>query len=399
MVICEESKCTGCMACYSACNSEAISITTDSKGFYIPEVNSELCINCNKCKRVCPSLNEHDVFNFEQQAFACWHKDEKIRMMSTSGGVFTGLARYVLSKQGVVFGVRFDDDFRAVHAEAVNLEQLKYFRGSKYIQSYVGNVYKTVKQRLESNRIVLFTGTPCQNAGLRIYLGKAYDNLITVDFICHSVPSPLVFKDYLEYIRKTIDSNITCINFSYKKPSWTVYSMRIDFISRKSYIANYFTDPYLIGFSKDYFSKDCCHQCKYTKPNRQSDITIADFWGYVSDDREYRNNEKGISLVLINSEKGSNIFSAISADYIVRQKSIHEAMKNKCLYTPFKKNPLSDDFWKEYLEHRDFELVKHKYFYRRRGSLKHRLSRLIDDYSFLMPKRCRRFYEVLKDKL
>ena len=387
------------MACYSACKAEAIRITADCKGFYIPEVNSELCINCGKCKRVCPSLKELDVTNYQQQAFACWHKDEKLRMMSTSGGVFTGLARYVLSKQGVVFGVRFDKDFRAVHAEAVNLEQLKYFRGSKYIQSYVGNVYKTVKQRLESNRIVLFTGTPCQNAGLRSYLGKAYDNLITVDFICHSVPSPLVFNDYLEYIRKTTDSDITGINFRYKKPSWTVYSMRIDFSSHKPYVANYFKDPFLIGFSKDYFSKDCCHQCKYTKLIRQSDITIADFWGYVSGDRKYRNNEKGISLVLTNSEKGSNIFSAISADYIVRQKSIQEAMKNRCLYAPYKKNPLSDDFWKEYLEHRDFELVKNKYFYRRRGSLKHRLSRLIDDNSFLMPKRCRRFYEVLKDKL
>ncbi|PYG86555.1 coenzyme F420-reducing hydrogenase beta subunit [Ruminiclostridium sufflavum DSM 19573] len=388
------------MACYSACKTGAISITTDCKGFYIPEVNSELCLNCDKCKIVCPSLNElSGSSDFQQQTFACWHKDEKIRMISTSGGVFSGLVRYVLSKQGVAFGVRFDDEFRAVYEEADNLKKLKYFRGSKYIQSYVGDVYKTVKQRLENNVIVLFTGTPCQNAGLRSYLGKAYDNLITVDIICHSVPSPLVFSDYIEYIRKTIDSDITEINFRYKKPSWTVYSMRIDFRSRKPYIADYFTDPYLIGFSKDYFSRDCCYECKYTKLNRQSDITIADFWGYVSDDRRYRNDEKGISLVLINSEKGSKVFSAISAAYIVRQKSIQEVMKNKSLYTPYKKNPLSDDFWKEYLEHRDFELVKNKYFYKRRGSLKHRLSRFIDDYSFLIPKRLRKFYERLKDEL
>ena len=389
------------MACYSVCKVNAISVATDNRGFYIPNVNSELCISCGKCNTVCPSLKELNTSNclshFQQQTFACWHKDENLRMESTSGGVFSGLAGYVLSTQGVVFGVKFDENFRAVHAEADNLEQLKYFRGSKYVQSYVGDVYKTVKQRLENNISVLFTGTPCQNAGLRSFLGKEYDNLITVDFICHSVPSPLVFNDYIGYIRKTIDTDIVEINFRYKKPSWTVYSMKIDFSNHQSYIADYFTDPYLIGFSRDYLSRDCCHECKYTKLDRQSDITIADFWGYISDDRKYRNNEKGISLVLINSKKGNKIFSAISDAYVVRQKSIQEAMKNKCLYTSYKKNPLSDDFWKEYLEHRDFEVVKNKYFYKRKGSLKHRLSRLIDDYSFLMPKRFRKFYERLKD--
>ncbi|MFZ5986466.1 MAG: Coenzyme F420 hydrogenase/dehydrogenase, beta subunit C-terminal domain [Bacillota bacterium] len=399
-MVCEENICTGCMACYSACNGGAINIKTDSKGFYVPQIDMDICIDCGVCREACPLLNKQCISDFQKQILACWSTDGELRQKSTSGGVFTGIAQYVISKNGTVFGARFDDEFKVIHAEANSLEELKHFRGSKYVQSYIGDIYKIVKERLKYEQLVLFTGTPCQNAGLKQYLGNKYENLITVDFVCHGVPSPLVFKDYIGYIRKTINNDISNIQFRYKKPSWTVFSMKIDFLTHQSYIADAFTDPYLIGFLNDYFSRECCHNCKFTNLNRPSDITIADFWGYISDDKKFRNDEKGISLVVINSPNGSHIFNEIKGSYIVVPKTIEEAMVgNKCLSNPYAKNSLSDDFWSDYLINRDFEFARRKYFYKRKPSLKNKVSRFINDHSYLMSKRMRIKYEKVKSKL
>ncbi|RCX19271.1 coenzyme F420-reducing hydrogenase beta subunit [Anaerobacterium chartisolvens] len=400
MNICGEKECTGCMACYSVCNHGAIAAGADSRGFYMPVIDNDICINCGNCKKVCPANRNVEKSHFKQEVFACWSNDPELRLGSTSGGIFTGLSKYVLSKGGTVFGAKFDSRFRVVHGSAEDERQLACFRGSKYVQSYMGDTYRDIKKRLDRGILVLFTGTPCQNAGLKCFLGKPYNNLIAVDIICHGVPSPLVFNDYVEYMKKKANSDISSISFRHKQPGWTVHSMKIDFSNNSSYMADVLTDPYLVGFLQNYFLRDCCHECKYAVLDRQGDITIADFWGYVSNRRKFRNDEKGISLVIINSKTGRDILEAVKGDYVVQKKDMREALNgNRCLQAPYGKNPLSDLFWKEYLDCRDFGLASQKYFYKRKSSLRRMVSRFIDDHSYLMPVDIRKKYENIKDRL
>ncbi len=386
------------MACLAACPVEAISVSFDKKGFYIPSVDNNKCINCGKCKRVCPSLNFEPKEN-TPEVFACWQKNDDIRAASTSGGMFFALAEYVIGKGGSVFGAAFDSNLVVEHTEITTFDDISRLQGSKYVQSRIGSVFKSVKERLDTDKYVLFTGTPCQVAGLKKYLGKTYEKLITVDLICHCAPSPGFFSDYLSHIKREHSVNITNIYFRNKKPSWTRFSMKIDFSDHPSYETSRMADPYLLAFLYDYISRDCCHKCKYTSVSRQGDITLGDFWGYVSEKRKFRNNEKGISLVLLNSNKGKHLFEQVKDDYICIKKDLSEAMAgNSCLYTPSSKNKNSDNFWADYFDG-GYETVKTKYLYQRKPSLKHRLSTAIDDYTFLMPAALNKKYRSAKKKM
>lgn len=400
MTICDDKSCTGCMACVGICPVDAIGISSDERGFYRPVIQENACIHCNRCRRICPSLNPSHG-NQVVWTVACWQPDQALRRDSTSGGAFTALADYVFAQGGTVFGAAFSDDLRVEHVEIFSREDMWRLRGSKYVQSYMGTVYRTVEQRLRDNRYVLFSGTPCQVAGLKAFLGKTYDRLLTVDIICHGVPSPLFFADYLEHIRQEYSPLINRINFRYKKPSWTKFSMKIEFADREPYLSDKFTDPYLIAFLYDYISQDCCHHCPYTSTARQGDITLADFWGYVSQKYKYRNDEKGISLVLINSKAGLNVFEQVSPRLICVDKKIEEAISgNRCLSSPYPQNKNTEAFWREYLgEKNGYDAVKSRYLYKRKAGIKHDISVAVDNFSWLIPHAIRSMYDRFKGKI
>lgn len=398
MKLCTAENCTGCMACYNICPVGAISISQDRKGFYVPEIHDAKCIHCNQCVSICPELR-HSRGQPPQSVLACWARNDVLRQASTSGGIFSGLAAETFRRGGVVCGVCLDHNLVARHVIVENIEKLTPLRGSKYVQSDVGNVMNACKQHLEAEKQVFFTGTPCQVAGFKNFLGHGYENLLTADIICHGVPSPLVFDKYLRFIESTYLKKIMSVQFRYKKPGWTVFSMQIVFEDQSEYIADSMTDPYLIAFLKDYISRDCCARCRYAVDWRQGDLTIADFWGYVSDKWATRNTEKGISLVLQNTAKGIEALDAIAKNYIIVEKTMEEAKSgNQCLSRPYPPNKETEKFWRKFLSDEKFEDVLKEYLYPRKRSKWHEVSRFIDDKSYLIPNGLRVQYDKFKQQ-
>ena len=201
-----KTECMGCHACFNKCPKQAIEMVEDEKGFKYPKVNKEKCIECGLCEKVCPIINNRKILN-EPKAYAIINKKDEIREKSSSGGIFTLLAEYVIKNGGVVFGAAFDENWNVKHYYVEDIQDINIFRGSKYMQSIIGNTYKQAEEFLKDDRIVLFTGTPCQIEGLKAYLGKEYDKLYTQDIICHGVPSPKVHNIYLEYLKKKFKAN------------------------------------------------------------------------------------------------------------------------------------------------------------------------------------------------
>ncbi len=372
----------------------------DEKGFYTPFVDDKICISCGKCLKICPQINKIVVKNIPK-VLACWQKNDTIRVQSTSGGVFTSLATNVLNHGGTVFGVSFENDYIVKHIEVTKTEEIHKLRGSKYVQSYIGDTYREIEKRLKDGKKVLFSGTPCQVAGLNNYLNKKYDNLITGDIVCHGVPSPKFFKRYIQDITNNYSKKIKNISFRYKSPSWSKFSMKIDFDDGSTYKKDKYKDTYLVAFLYDYITRECCHDCKYTSENRVSDITLADFWGYVSEKMKYRNNEKGISLLLLNSDMGEKLFKNVEDEFITVQKTLSEAKEgNVCLNKPYKANKNRDDFWEIFLNATNgYEKVQEKHLYKRSVDKKNKLSTTINDYMYIMPKPLRKTYAKAKGKI
>lgn len=325
----EKNKCTGCMACKNVCPVNAIKIERDSNGFQYPKINQAKCVHCNLCKRVCPvntPLKEQDHIT---KAYACKNKDTNIRMQSSSGGLFTLVAEYILNQNGVVFGAKFNKKFEVVHDYILKKEELFIFRGSKYLQSKIGDNYKKAKQFLEEGRKVLFTGTPCQVEGLLTYLGKDYDNLYTQDIICHGVPSPKVWKKYLEYKEK--NKKLKGINFRKKDIlGWNNYQVSYKYDSSEENV-HHEEDIYMKLFLKNFILRESCYSCNFKKVNRKSDITLADFWGINEVIPEF-NDEKGVSALIIHSKKGKEIFDSIKDSIVFREVSVEDIKKyNPCV--------------------------------------------------------------------
>lgn len=203
-----KAACCGCKACAAVCPKKCIKMVTDREGFWYPEVDQSACINCGKCERVCPVLNrkKRQPRKFGRKAYAAINTDPEIRFQSSSGGIFTAIAEAIIDRGGVVFGAAFDKEFAVRQVFAETKEDLAAFRGSKYVQSDMGDAYSSVLRFLQSGRIVLFSGTPCQIGALKSFLGKEYPNLITVDLICHGVPSPMVWEKYVRH-RRSLDSD------------------------------------------------------------------------------------------------------------------------------------------------------------------------------------------------
>lgn len=317
--------CTGCHACTNICPKKCIFMKYDNEGFLYPIVDYNICIKCKRCVIVCPIINNIKSYN-TPIAYACYNKDENIRLNSSSGGIFSLLAEKMIDRGGVVFGAVFNDNFEVEHKYIETKENIELLRGSKYVQSKIGTSYRQVKDFLESGREVLFSGTPCQIAGLKNYLVKAYSNLLTVDLICHGVPSPYVWQKYIKFRENKAGSEISKITFRNKKMGWKQYSVSFLFKNNTEYNKIYSNDLYMTAFLKNISLRPSCYNCRFKTLNRQSDITLADFWGVQNIFPEI-DDDKGVSLIFINSQSGEKIYNEVLDNVEYKEVDIKNAVK------------------------------------------------------------------------
>lgn len=395
MKICEPSLCTGCMACLNCCPHDAIKEMQNEHGFYVPGIITEKCVQCHLCQRICPA-NADELPSVSSKVFACWNTDADVRQCSTSGGMFILLANAILEKGGVVFGVVFDPDSGTVrHLRGESMEDVRAMVGSKYVQSRVGNTFRMVKNELGSGKKVLFTGTPCQCAGLKRFLRGQPENLYLIDIVCHGVPSPTVFKAYLSEITHGLP--VKEIRFREKRPSWELFSMNIIFGNHCEYRNDMHTDPFLRLFLENMDLNSCCHSCRYANTSRYGDVTLGDFWGYLSESYALRDNNKGISLTLLNTPKGEALFEQVKDHVIFTAKVIDEAIAgNWPLQSPTTRSEDSDVFWNEFLQKTGFSDLSVLKKPPVRPSIKHRIRLLMDKSFFLMPDSLKKKYRRIK---
>ena len=323
--ISEKKNCTGCHACASVCPQDCIIMKIDPEGFLYPSVDQTECIECGRCEAVCPIFNWTEVKN-EPIAYACINKNEAVRLESSSGGIFTLLAEEMIDQGGVVFGAGFDTDFSASHHYVETKEELKRFRGSKYVQSRIGETFRQAKDFLDKGCGVLFTGTPCQIAGLQSYLGNSYDHLICVDIICHGVPSPKVWQKYVAYRGERAGGKAQSVSFRNKDKGWKRFSMSFVFSNQKRYSQTFEKDPFMQAFLKNICLRPSCYSCEFKSLHRQSDITLGDFWG-AQNILPDLDDDKGTSLIFINSDRGQEIFDAIQGDIRYQDADINMAIQ------------------------------------------------------------------------
>lgn len=342
----DKRDCCGCHACYNICPQKCISMQPDAEGFWYPLVDIEECTDCGLCEKMCPILNKKIVEN-HPVAYACINKNDKIRQQSSSGGAFTVIVEKVIANNGVVFGAGFDGEFNVVHSWTDKLDGLSNFRGSEYVQSCIGDTYKEVLDFLKQGRQVVFSGTPCQIAGLRSYLGKDYEALICLDIICHGVPSPKVWQRYKLHMEEVYHAKAKRITFRRKNCGWKLYSVSFSFDNGTEYSQKFSDDIFMQGFLHNIYLRPSCYACSFKTLNRQSDITLADFWGIQSLLPGF-DDDKGTSLVLVNTQKGAGIFSSVVDKISYEKVDINQAiLYNTSAVKSVDYNPKRDQFFQE----------------------------------------------------
>lgn len=362
--------CCGCTACVAVCSHHCISMCEDEEGFLYPKVDVRACVDCGLCERVCPVLNQKTA-KYPQSVYAAINPDEDIREKSSSGGIFTMLAERVLQDGGVVFGAKFNDAWNIVHDYCESVDGLADFRGSKYVQSAMGDCYAKAKSFLKQGRKVLFSGTPCQIAGLHNFLRKDYEGLLTIDVVCHGVPSPLVWRSYLEGLKKrpqgvagknTVLSSlkaipvVTGISFRDKHDGWKKFGFSVRghaasaacqnsvFPSNDQILFREFfgENLFMRGFLSDIILRPSCYACPAKKGKSDSDITLADYWGIENQHPEIDDN-KGTSLVLIHTDKGQKAFEELSCKYVAS--SYNQALQGNSSIEQSVKEPNARRFY------------------------------------------------------
>lgn len=342
----DKINCCGCTSCYNVCPRNAIKMVEDKEGFFYPVIDENRCINCGMCRRVCPLKKQPKASTESQKIYGIKNSNIE-RAKSSSGAMFAALCKYIIENNGVVFGASFSENFEVIHSYAESLEECEGFRGSKYVQSNLGDCFQKVVFFLRNNRLVLFSGTPCQCDGLKRYLGEKKidsDKLVICDLICHGVPSPKVWKDYLSIIQSK--ESIISYKFREKKYGWHGDNISVTYKRGKKCV----NTPKLKLFTNFYFgnyiTRNCCEKCPYTNFNRISDITIGDFWGIEKANPSFDDN-KGVSLVLSNTEKGNSIIKKLLCDL-----EWFETNQNDCsqeqLSHPYIPASNRADFWEDY---------------------------------------------------
>jgi Coenzyme F420-reducing hydrogenase, beta subunit len=323
----EEISCTGCKMCADICPNYAISYRIDKRGFWYPQVDYNQCSKCGLCMKSCPGLTVYKTTNHAPEVYSAWLKDDAVRLSSTSGGLYYALAKRFIDDGSYIAGCRYSDSYReAFHIVTNTDEDLKKLIGSKYFQSDTAGIYRKIKDLLDAGQELLFCGTPCQSAALQAYLKKSYESLFTIDFICKGVTSPRVYSRYISELEKKYHSKVVSVHMKNKKKGWHCLGLSVRFQNRREYFRKGTDDPWVRGYAKDsLFMRPSCHYCRYKSLPRISDITVGDFWGIQRVKKE--DLFKGISLVMVNSEKGAALFDNIKSAIFFEQRSLDEAMK------------------------------------------------------------------------
>ena len=326
-------RCTGCSACLNRCPKQAITLVPNSEGFWYPSVSETNCVHCNLCINTCPILNPRQNLNFpEPKVYAAWNKDENIRIQSTSGGVFSALAQAFIRGGGCVIGARYCEDFTISHCIIEQEKDIPLLRQSKYAQSDLHDIFKEIRNKLTSGEKVLFCGTPCQSAGLQSFLCKDYSNLYTCDFICRGVISPKVYRQFLNDMSQKYGAALQMVQFKNKDYGWNRFSTKLRFQNKTVYQEDRDNDYYTRGYLKhNLYLRPSCHNCKFKSFPRVSDLSLGDFWGIGNYKKELDSN-KGTSVILINSQKGNELFSLMEDILVCSERTLSEVLTgNSCL--------------------------------------------------------------------
>lgn len=370
-----KTQCCGCSACFNVCPSKAITMCEDEEGFLYPKIDNGKCIHCNLCEKVCAfkvDQEQHTYIKGKETlpvAMAVKHKNFDVRINSRSGGVFTAVTDYVLSQGGAVYGAILADDFHVKHIKAVAADERNLMRGSKYVQSEMGDIFQNVKADLECGRLVLFSGTSCQVAGLKKFLRKDYENLFCMDIVCHGVPSPLVWKKYLSW-QEAKHGKCVSVDFRNKKDyGWIDHVETLTF-NKGGKVKKINSRVYTELFYGHAILRPACYECPYKSIYHPGDITIADFWGIEKAVPGFSDN-KGVSLVLINTLKGEKYFQYCKEDLEFIKTEIEKCLQPP-LVKPFPKPENREKFWKD-INEKPFEYIANLYG---RNGLKFKLKKL-----------------------
>ena len=358
--LCPAEDCTGCTACAAVCPVNAIEMRPDHEGFLRPSVG-ESCILCRKCEGVCPALTQPIQGPDPSCAHAVWNRDAAVRQESTSGGMFSLVAGHVLEQGGVVFGAAFDGYMTVRHTAAASPAELAAMRGTKYVQSDLGDTFRQVKEQLETGRQVLFTGLACQVDGLKHFLGRDYDNLLTCDLVCNGVPSPAVLEAYLKQRAVEHGAPVTGLRFRDKARGWRHSQLVLRYADGSTAAAPLHSTTFGRGFGMQLFLRPVCARCRYTSVSRPADLTLGDFWGLDPKLKLPTEREGGISLVLVNSAKGQKVFDALAPRLGCAQRPLAEAVAgNPRLARPLSHNPRRQAFFAAFSA-MPFDQVERKY--------------------------------------
>lgn len=379
--------CTGCRACEQLCPKQCISMKSNKEGFLTAEIDENVCIHCGLCQKRCPQNNMPDKHNPIKVLAVRYKKDKELKN-SASGGAFVALAHQILEQNGVVFGAAYGEDWKVGHIAVRKEEDLYKLQGSKYVQCDTLHTYSEVKTLLSEGKKVLFSGTPCQIGGLRGFLRKDYDNLFTVDLICHGVASPKLFQKYIEWLGKETKGKILYYNFRDKSGGWGLGYKAKTKTKTKTKTAN--LDPYYYHFLKGDTYRECCYRCRYCTQERISDMTVGDYWGIEREHPKFYST-KGVSVMLLNTEKALNCFEQAKSMFYIQESTFKQASRNNHnLLSPTKRTLLRDTVYNQ-LDDRNTE----EYF----NTVLKTPNRFVDKLKGLLPMRMKLILKTIKQKL
>ena len=325
--ICPSAQCTGCAACVNSCSHGAVIMRKSDNGFFYPEIDNRLCVDCGLCKNTCP-VNEKPVCGSPVRVYLCWNKHDYVRLRSSSGGLFSVIASWIISKGGIVCGAAYDGDMNVVHQVVDREDGLGRLRGSKYVQSATGDCYKRIKDALRTGRQAYFVGTPCQVAGLRKYLHSDYDNLLTSDLICHGVPSNDLFVRQIRQLERKHGYKIKDFLFRSKQRFGQGCDLQVVTADGKSRFYNAELMPYFYGFWNNITLRPSCYVCRFANTQRASDITLGDYW-LAKKEFPGVKMSKGLSLALVNTGKGQKVWNEIKSDIEWRESTLQQAERGQ----------------------------------------------------------------------
>ncbi|MCI1268237.1 MAG: Coenzyme F420 hydrogenase/dehydrogenase, beta subunit C-terminal domain [Saprospiraceae bacterium] len=353
--------CCGCWACVNACPVSCIKMSLDDEGFLYPQVDTSKCINCGRCDKVCPIKKEKIDTSCVLASYAAQNLDKDELRKSTSGGFFSVLMKFVISQSGVVFGAAFDENMELKHTYFETYSECKSFRGSKYVQSLIGNSYSLAKSFLDDGRLVLFSGTPCQIAGLKSFLSKTYENLITVDLVCHGVPSPLLFKNFFLYQESINKSRVVGFLSRDKYYGYLFSTATIKFENPAiKYHKGIESDPLLKLYFKNICSRPSCYNCHFKTISRVSDFTIFDCWNASSLNDKF--GDAGATNIFIHTEKGKDVFDIIKSNFLYESTDLERVVKEDgiMITRSVPQNPLRSLFFAD-LRSKPFPYIINEY--------------------------------------